>query len=130
MTFEPVATLEYDKLDPVSISEKAIIPPPLAVVKSATEAVAETPVSPITIAVGEIDPTLAVEETPDNQTAISVGEIDPTLAVAETPVTSINSTEATVIDPTDVVAETPVGNSIHAKPSEPTEAVADCPLNP
>jgi hypothetical protein len=130
VTLEPVATLEYDIFVPVSISANAIIPPPEAVVKSATEAVADTPVSPIVIAVGLIEPTLAVEDTPVKPILIAAGVIEPTLAVAETPVTSINSTDATVISPVDIVASTPSGKQIHAKPNDPTEAVAARPPKP
>ena len=104
----------------MSISAYAKIPPPLDVVKLATLAVADCPVNPIVISVGLIDPTLAVADTPVKPIDIAVGLIDPTLAVAETPVRV----------PTEVVAETPLGKSIHAKPNDPTEAVAAWPDNP
>ena len=76
----------------MSIFAYAIIPPPLAVVISATLAVVDTPVKPIVISVGLIDPTLnELVDTPVKPTAISVGLIDPTLAVVYTPVISIRA---------------------------------------
>ena len=71
-----------------------------------------------------MDPTPEVPATPDNPTIISAREIEPTEEVAPTPVTSINSTEATVIEPTLIVPEIPVNPITSAGARAPGDAVA------
>ena len=87
------------------------------------EAVAETPVNPITSA-GVIDPTEAVAETPAGVTSgLLLISGEPTLAVAETPVMLKATLPIIVGDPTLEVEDTPVNPITSAGLIDPTPDV-------